>query len=166
MQLTSTSTGFAGVSEERIQSFGGAIVRYGLAVVVAWIGALKFTDSEAVRIQLYIAHSPFMSWMDNVLTVRTLSGALGAVEIIAAVLVALRHWLPRPSAVGSAIATLLFISTLSFLFTTPGVTDSAAGGFPALSPVGQFLIKDIVLLGASVWTLGESLIAARRRSAE
>src|SRR5882757_7263389 len=148
MQLTSTSTGFTGVSEERIQSFGGAIVRYGLAVVVAWIGALKFTDSEAVRIQLYIAHSPFMSWMDNVLTVRTLSGALGAVEIIAAVLVALRHWLPRPSAVGSAIATLLFISTLSFLFTTPGVTDSAAGGFPALSPVGQFLIKDIVLLGA------------------
>ena len=49
---------------------------------------------------------------------------------------------------GSRHRTLLFINTLSFLFTTPGVGDAAAGGFPALSPVGQFLIKDVVLLGS------------------
>jgi uncharacterized membrane protein YkgB len=97
--------------------------------------------------------------------VQLLSAMLGTVEIIAALLVALSPWLPRLSAVGSALATLLFINTLSFLFTTPGVGDAAAGGFPALSPVGQFLIKDVVLLGASVWTLGESLLAARRDQA-
>jgi uncharacterized membrane protein YkgB len=51
---------------------------------------------------------------------------------------------------------------VSFLFTTPGIGDVAAGGFPALSPTGQFLLKDLVLLGAAVWTLGESLTAARR----
>ena len=119
--------------EQRISSVGRTIVRYGLAVVIAWIGALKYTGSEAT---------------------------LGTVEIVAAVLIALRPWLTRASAVGSAIATLLFIVTLSFLFTTPGVTDASAGGFPALSSVGQFLLKDLVLLGASVWTLGESLTAA------
>jgi uncharacterized membrane protein YkgB len=100
-----------------------------------------------------------------VFSVQLLSAMLGTVEIIAALLVALSPWLPRLSAVGSAIATLLFINTLSFLFTTPGVGDAAAGGFPALSPVGQFLIKDVVLLGASVWTLGESLLAVRREQA-
>ena len=154
-----------GALGERIQRVGGHLIRYGLVVVIAWIGALKFTDSEATRIQQYIKHSPFTSWLDAVFSVQLLSAMLGTVEIIAALLVALSPWLPRLSAVGSAIATLLFINTLSFLFTTPGVGDAAAGGFPALSPVGQFLIKDVVLLGASVWTLGESLLATRRDQA-
>lgn len=130
-------------------------------VVIAWIGALKFTDSEAMRIQHYIAHSPFMSWMDGVLSTHALSGVLGAVEVTAAVLIALRPILPRLSAAGSALGVLLFITTLSFLLSTPGVGDPAAGGFPALSPVGQFLIKDVVLLGASIWTLGEALSVTR-----
>ena len=70
---------------------------------------------------------------------------------------------PRLSAVGSAIAILLFLGTLSFLFTTPGVT--AAGGFPVLSVMpGQFLLKDLVLLGAALWTLGDSLGAAKAKS--
>jgi len=57
---------------------------------------------------------------------------------------------------------LLFASTLSFLFTTPGATVSSAGGFPVLSVLpGQFLLKDIVLIGAALWTLGDSLGAAR-----
>jgi uncharacterized membrane protein YkgB len=154
-----------GAMEDRIHRVGGYLIRYGLVVVIAWIGALKFTGSEATRIQQYIQHSPFTSWLDAVFSVQLLSAMLGTVEIIAALLVALSPWLPRLSAVGSAIAMLLFINTLSFLFTTPGVGDAAAGGFPALSPVGQFLIKDVVLLGASVWTLGESLLAARRDQA-
>jgi uncharacterized membrane protein YkgB len=53
---------------------------------------------------------------------------------------------------------LLFVGTLTFLFTTPGITEATAGGFPALSVLpGQFLLKDIVLLGAAVWSLGEAL---------
>jgi uncharacterized membrane protein YkgB len=147
--------------EERVSTAGTIILRYGLAVVIAWIGALKFTGSEAVRIQQYISHSPLMSWMDSILTVRALSDVLGSVEIAAAVLICLRLLLPRVSVLGSVLATLVFLSTLSFLLTTPGVGDASAGGFPALSPVGQFLIKDLVLLGASVWTLGDSLLAGR-----
>jgi Protein of unknown function, DUF417 len=62
---------------------------------------------------------------------------------------------PNPAPTGWR---LLFLGTLSFLFTTPGVT--AAGGFPVKSVLpGQFLLKDPVLLGASVWTLGDSLAA-------
>jgi reactive chlorine resistance protein C len=144
-----------------VSTIGGFVVRYGLVVVIAWIGAEKYTGSEAIRIQLYIAHSPFMSWMDHILDVRALSRTLGTFEMTGAVLIALRPWFPRISAVGSLIGILLFLSTLSFLFTTPGVTDPAAGGFPALSPVGQFLIKDLVLMGASIWTLGQSLTGER-----
>jgi uncharacterized membrane protein YkgB len=51
----------------------------------------------------------------------------------------------------------MFLTTLSFVITTPGVWQ-AGYGFPALfaSP-GQFLIKDVVLLEAAIWTLADSL---------
>jgi hypothetical protein len=46
------------------------------------------------------------------------------------------------------------------------VTVASAGGFPVLSVLpGQFLLKDIVLAGAALWTLGDSLAAAARRGA-
>jgi Protein of unknown function, DUF417 len=63
------------------------------------------------------------------------------------------------------MGVLLFLGTLSFLFTTPGV--AAGSGFPVLSVLpGQFLLKDLVLVSASLWTLGDSLGAALpRRSA-
>jgi uncharacterized membrane protein YkgB len=124
---------------------------------------LKYTATEAARIQPFIEHSPFMSWMNAVLSERTLSGVLGTIEIVAAVLIAVKPWLPRASVAGGALATLLFLGTLSFLFTTPGVADDAAGGFPALTSVGQFLLKDLVLLGASVWALSDSLRAVEDR---
>ena len=55
----------------------------------------------------------------------------------------------------------MFLITLSFLLTTPGVWQPSLG-FPALSPSpGQFLAKDLVLLGAAIWTAGEALRAAR-----
>jgi reactive chlorine resistance protein C len=57
----------------------------------------------------------------------------------------------------------MFVTTLSFLLTTPGVWEASLGGFPAISVLpGQFLLKDVVLLGAALSTLGESL--ARRRT--
>ena len=73
-------------------------------------------------------------------------------------LIALRSVSPKVSAVGSILAIGLFPTTLSFLFSTPGWEPSL--GFPALSAMpGQFLLKDVVYLGASVWLLGESLKA-------
>jgi uncharacterized membrane protein YkgB len=149
--------------EHPIAVAGRQLVRYGLVVVIAWIGALKYSAYEAAAIHPLIANSPLMSWFYNILTVRALAAALGTLEIIAAVLIALRVVSPRVSAVGSAMAIVLFLGTLSFLFTTPGVT--AGGGFPVLSVLpGQFLLKDLVLLGASLWTLGDSLAAIRSRS--
>ena len=149
--------------EHPIAVAGLQLVRYGLAVVIAWIGALKYSAYEAAAIHPLIANSPLMSWFYNILSVRALAATLGTVEIIAAVLIALRYVSPRVSAVGSAMAIALFLGTLSLLFTTPGVT--AAGGFPVLSVLpGQFLLKDLVLLGASLWTLGDSLGASRSRS--
>lgn len=142
---------------------GMLLVRYGLVVVLAWIGALKFAEYEALAVQPLVANSPLMSWLYDIFSVRTFAAVLGSAEIIAAILIALRPLSPRVSAFGSAFAVLFFLVTLSFLFTTPGMSEPSAGGFPALS-AGQFLLKDLVLLGAALWTLGDSLGAARSHS--
>ena len=49
-------------------------------------------------------------------------------EIIAALLIAIWPLSPRAPPAGSAFAVLLFLGTLSFLFTTPGATVAPAGG--------------------------------------
>jgi uncharacterized membrane protein YkgB len=78
-------------------------------------------------------------------------------------LIAARSFSATLSAVGSALAAGLFLTTLSFMLTTPPVWEASLGGFPALSVApGQFLLKDLVLLGAAVWSLGEALDAANR----
>jgi hypothetical protein len=39
----------------------------------------------------------------------------------------------------------------------------AGGGFPALSLTGEFLLKDIPLLGLSFWTLADAIRAVQRQ---
>ena len=140
----------------RIQALGAHVIRYGLAVVILWIGLMKFTAYEAVGIQPLVVTSPLMAWMYGILSVREFSTGLGIVEIAIATLIAVRRWLPKASAAGSAAAIVMFLTTISFLFSAPG-WEPSLGGFPALSAsVGQFLIKDVVLLGAAIWTCGEA----------
>jgi uncharacterized membrane protein YkgB len=148
----------------RVAAVGRELARYGLVIIVAWIGLMKFTTYEAEGIRLYVAHSPFISWVYGPMSVRGFSAALGAVEVAIALLIAARPLSPRASAVGSALAVGMFLTTLSFLLTTPGVWEPSAGGFPALSgKPGQFLLKDLALLGISLWSLGEAWTASERR---
>ena len=86
-------------------------------------------------------------------------------EVLAAVLIAIRPLSALAAAIGSGIATLLFISTISFLFTTPGVVAPSSLHVPMLTDIGGFLIKDVALLGAAVWTLGEALFAHASKGA-
>ena len=149
-------------TEHPVATVGRYLVRYALVVVIAWIGALKYTGYEAAAIQPLIAHSPMFSWLYSILSVREFAAVLGSVELVAALLIAIGPLAPRISVIGSAMGIALFLGTLSFLFTTPGVTGAPAGGFPVLSVLpGQFLLKDLVLIGAALWTLGDSLGAAR-----
>jgi uncharacterized membrane protein YkgB len=148
-----------------IDAIASSLGRYGLVVVIGWIGALKFMHFEAHQIQPLVANSPFMGWLYSIFPVYTFSALLGLVEVAAAVLIAIKPLAPRLSIIGSLLAILLFLATISFLFTTPGVSEPAGGGFPAISLTGEFLLKDIPLLGLSFWTLADSMRAVEQRAA-
>src|SRR5215468_10444225 len=110
---------------ERLKRIGTQIIRYGLVLVLLWIGGMKFTAYEAEGIKPLVANSPLMGWVYDLMSVTAFS---------------------------SLLAVVMFLTTLSFLVTTPG-WEPSLGGFPALSAMpGQFVLKDIVLLGAALWT--------------
>ena len=49
-----------------VHRVGHFLLRYGLVLVLGWIGAMKFTAYEAEGIQTLVATSPLMSWMYKV----------------------------------------------------------------------------------------------------
>lgn len=155
------STADSRVKVSTLDTAASILGRYGLVIVIGWIGALKFANFEAYQIRPLVANSPFMGWLYSIFPVYTFSALLGVFELTAAVLLAIKPVSPKVSAAGSVLAIVLFLATISFLFTTPGVTEPAGGGFPALSLTGEFLLKDVPLLGLSFWTLTDSIRAAQ-----
>jgi uncharacterized membrane protein YkgB len=117
-------------------------------------GAAKFTAFEAVAILPLVEHSPFLAWLYRVFGARGTSALFGVFEVTVGVLIATRRWLPRVSGCASLAAAGMFVITLSFLFTTPGVLEPS-------NPFGGFLMKDIKLLGAALFTFAEALLSTR-----
>jgi uncharacterized membrane protein YkgB len=84
----------------RLQFIGMHVTRYGLVLVLLWIGGMKFTAYEAEGIRPLVANSPLMGWVYNLMSVTAFSSLLGVVEIAIGVLIALR---PAGSALGSGL---------------------------------------------------------------
>src|SRR5262249_62387992 len=114
---------------ERLKGIGTHIARYGLVIVVVWIGGMKFTAYEAKGIKPLVANSPLMGSVYRLMSVGGFSSLLGVVEIAIGVLIALRPVWPMGSAVGSGLAAGVFLATLRFLVTTPG-WEPGLGGVP------------------------------------
>jgi len=144
----------------RLEGIGGNIIRYGLVLILLWIGGMKFTAYEAEGIKGLVTSSPLLSWTYHVMSVQAVSNLLGVIEITVAALIATREFFPKISAIGSLGAIVMSLITLSFFFSAPRIWQPDYG-FPVLGGTGQFLIKDLLLLGAATWTAGEALRASR-----
>jgi uncharacterized membrane protein YkgB len=134
-------------------------VRLTLAAVFLVMGAQKFTLYEANVIRPFVAHSPFLGWGYGVFGERGTSVLLGLVEcaVGGGLCVGGRPLRSRILILASVGAVITTFITTSFLATTPGVLVFA-DGWPRLSlAVGQFFLKDAVLLAASCLTLADAV---------
>jgi reactive chlorine resistance protein C len=141
---------------ERLETVGIAVLRYGVVLLLLVIGASKFQGWEAEAIKPLVEHSPFLGWMLGVFGVQGTSNLIGVTELVVGVAIASRPITPAISAAGSIVGIGIFLTTLSFLFTTPGVLSLR-------HPASGFLMKDVVLLGAMIATTAEALRAAAAR---
>lgn len=141
-----------------LQRYSETIVRVAMILVFLSFGFHKFSAYEANAIAGLALNSPLLAGLHSAFGVQGLSNLIGVTELAAALLLAAGFFAPRLGIVGALISVGNYLTTLSFLITTPGVTEASAGGFPYLSVMpGQFLVKDVVLLAVSLWLLATSL---------
>lgn len=116
--------------------------------------------SSATRTELHAGRSAFPCGKRN-----NLNGLNGNALVIKreGLLTATRPF--RPSlAIGGAMATICFLFTVIFLFSTPTTVQPGFDNPLALPPLpGQFLLKDVVLLAVSIWILFAARAEARVR---
>ncbi len=168
-----------------LQNTGLHFARWGIVIVMLWIGGLKAFKYEAVGIVPFVANSPTMNFFyqyeapeykkhmnkegelkpDNIQwhtenNTYAFSWGLGAFIILIGILIAVYPIWPALSALGSFLAFIMSLVTLSFLITTPETWVPSLGdsehGFPYLSGAGRLVIKDVIMLGASVATMAQA----------
>ncbi|TMN32639.1 DUF417 family protein [Pseudoalteromonas sp. S2755] len=112
-----------------------------VALVLAWIGGMKFLELEAKAIVPLVETSPFMSWMYDLFSVQEASNIIGAYDLLMAGLLGIGIWFNQRILIGVASLGCLavFVMTQSFLFTASG----AFSDMSLLGGLGQFVIKDL-----------------------
>ncbi|WP_066632036.1 DUF417 family protein [Labilibacter marinus] len=137
------------------KTIGVFILRYGLGLVIIWLGFLKFKNTEAEYTHQLISGG-YLSWVLKYLTPYALNQIIAYLQIIIGLLIMLKP-VSRPlSFWGGVVASIMFLFSISLLFTTHVVWQTGYG-FPELSKIGQTVLKDFVLFGAAAWCVGDSV---------
>lgn len=157
----SASTSTPGALEALSLNISTRGVFFALPVVFVWFGAMKFTAYEAEAVHGLIANSPLIGPLLGVVGLQGASYLIGVVEISIALLLALRFLNPGLAAIGAGGAAITFALTSTFFVTTPGVFLPEVGTLAISVVPGQFLLKDPILLLASLYALGDALKASR-----
>lgn len=134
-------------------AIGFNIAVVGTAITLLWIGVYKYTPTEAKDIQGVVKESPFMSWLNSIFSVQGVSNLIGTFEIITAILLLVQLFWKRLILPAGLLSSVIFLTTLSFLFTTPGMFTTVDG----LLVANAFILKDIVLLGVSLQLVSNGL---------
>jgi uncharacterized membrane protein YkgB len=137
---------------------GYPVVRASMVIMFLFFGYQKWFPYEATVLIPYISNGPFLSWMYPVFGVTGATYFLGAAEWIFGALLFVGFWNKTAGIIGAIGSCGSFISTVTILPWMPGAWAASAGGFPAMSGTGAFLVKDLVLLAASFYLLEQDLL--------
>lgn len=123
-----------------------------MALVLLWIGTLKFTPAEAHAIQPYVENSFLLSWLYPFTSIQTTSNLIGIYEIATAILLISSLLKPSITKIAGFAALVIFSTTITFLLTTPGIWK-LSGGVPVTD---FFVVKDLAFLAISLQVIGKS----------
>lgn len=124
----------------------------GTVIILIWVGLFKFTAVEADAIKGLVENHFAMSWMYEIMSVQTVSNVIGVFEVVAGIGLFLSLFYKKIGIYAGAASGIIFITTMSFLFTTPGVFK-VVEGFPVTD---FFILKDIPYLAISLMVFAKS----------
>jgi len=133
------------------------LVRCTLVLIFVLFGYQKFLAYEVPLVLPFITHGPLTFWLYPVFGARGACIFLGVSEWIFGALLVLGFWNHRLGVLGAAGSTLTFIATVTIIPFFPNGWAAEAGGFPVMTLPVAFLVKDIVLLAASIYLLKQDL---------
>ncbi len=139
------------------------VLRGALVLVFLAFGYVKFFPFEAKGVEPLIAAHPALSWALPLFGQAGASRFLGVVEITAGLLLAIGYRSVRASLAAGVLTMITFAITVTLFFFVPHVFEASAGGFPAISGTGGFLLKDTVLFAAGLVIFSEALGTWRAR---
>ncbi len=142
------------VALNRLASKATPALLYGSLAL--WYGGMKFTAYEAEGIRPIVASSPFVSPLLSLFGTQGASNFIGVIEVAIGLLLAGRLLSPKLALLGGLGGIATFLMTLSFMFTTPGIIAAHVGPLALSIEIGLFLLKDVVLLAASVFIVKEA----------
>jgi len=133
------------------------LLRTAMVVIFAWFGYDKWFQSEITQLAPLIEHGPLIFWTIPVLGIHGTAILLGTAEWTFGSLILLGFWNKKLGVLGALGSTFSFIATFSIFPFAPGAWEPAAGGFPAMTIVSAFLLKDLVLLVVSIYLLKQDV---------
>lgn len=134
----------------KLTKIGYTIGVIGTIIILLWIGVLKFTPSEAEAIKPYVENSFLMSWMYKIGTVQQVSVFIGIWEIITAILLIGSFFTRLAGIIGGYLGLAIFLTTLTFIFTTPGIWKDMDG----IPITDFFVLKDLGFLAVVLQVIG------------
>lgn len=140
----------APVNRIDVHRFAHHVLRLMMATVFLGFGYVKFFPFEADGVEPLIAAHPALSWLLPLFGKAGASGFLGVVEMIAGVALLVGFRSALSNLVGGVLTMVTFAITVSLFLFIPGVFEESAGGFPAISGTGGFLLKDAVLFAVGL----------------
>lgn len=135
---------------------GQFLLRYGLGIVLIWLGIMKFRNSEAIHIEQAMAETILFKWMLKYITIYAFSQIIAWIQIIAGLFIMLQPVSKKMAAWGGALAMIVFLAGI-LVFISSGIIWQTGYGFPELSRAGHSFLKDFILFGAAAWCWSDSL---------
>jgi uncharacterized membrane protein YkgB len=135
------------------------LVRGSMVLIFLLFGYQKWFEYEAQTLIPFIEHGPLTFWMYPVFGLHGASYFLGVSEWLTAALLAWGFWNPKAGVLGALLSVATFVTTVAIIPFMPDGWDAAAG-FPAMKGNVAFLMKDVVLLAASVYLLKQDVVRA------
>jgi uncharacterized membrane protein YkgB len=133
------------------------LVRASMVIIFLLFGYQKWFAYEATVLIPFISHDPLISWLYPAFGLQGASWLLGVSEWIFGALLFLGFWDKRLGILGAIGSTITFATTVSIIPFMPNKWDPAAG-FPAMAGNVPFLVKDLVLLAASIYLLKQDVV--------